>query len=204
MKSIGPWPTIMSFRPEKEQIEFECAGAAVAMASTCSCVRGPVPGGPLTSPAKAAPAVRLKKTAAQIPAANFLRIDLPPHLAALVAAFERSPRKILRAPPREVKRVGVDLSQRAFAPPRRAKTSAAPPEELVERNRRSRPPPQRSPVRTRPHPNVPARTRQTNRRHAASPTAATAPAAPTHEHSDPAFTAPTCDLKTTRGKIGHG
>jgi hypothetical protein len=79
MKSIGPWPTIMSFRPEKEQIEFECAGAAVAMASTCSCVRGPVPGGPLTSPAKAAPAVRLKKTAAQIPAANLLRIDLPPH-----------------------------------------------------------------------------------------------------------------------------
>jgi len=44
----------MSFRPEKEQIEFECAGAPVAWASTCSCVRGPVPGGPLTSPAKAA------------------------------------------------------------------------------------------------------------------------------------------------------
>jgi hypothetical protein len=93
MKSVGPWPTIMSFRPEKEQIEFECAGAAVAMASTCSCVRGSVPGGPLTSPAKAAPAVRLKQTAAQIPAANFLRIDVPPHLAALVAAVERSREK---------------------------------------------------------------------------------------------------------------
>src|SRR5512133_370321 len=84
----------MSFRPEKEQIEFEFAGAAVAMASTCSCVRGSVPGGPLTSPAKAAPAVRFKKTAAQIPAANFLwRIDVPPHLAAIVAAVERSPKR---------------------------------------------------------------------------------------------------------------
>ena len=64
MKSVGP--LTKSFSPEKEQIEFECAGAAVAMASTCSCVRGSVPGGPLTSPAKATPAVRLKKTAAQI------------------------------------------------------------------------------------------------------------------------------------------
>jgi hypothetical protein len=115
----------MSFRPEKEQIEFEFAGAAVAMASTCSCVRGSVPGGPLTSPAKAAPAVRLKEAAAQRAAANFLwRIDVPPHLAAIVAAVE-DPAKILRTPRAEVKRAGVDLSQRALALPRGARTLGA-------------------------------------------------------------------------------
>ena len=33
-KAIGPWPGIMSFRPEEEQIKFECAGAAVRIAFT--------------------------------------------------------------------------------------------------------------------------------------------------------------------------
>src|SRR4029450_12352951 len=101
----------MSFRPEKEQIEFECAGAAVALASTCSCVCGPVAGGPFTSPAKAAPAARLKKTAAQIPAANFLRIAVPPRLT-----LSKDPREDPCA--RHADRSsapGVDLSHRALA-----------------------------------------------------------------------------------------
>jgi hypothetical protein len=60
----------------------------VRIASTCSCVRVPVPGGPLTSPALAALAPRPATTAAHSKAADILRITyLPLFPASPLAAY---------------------------------------------------------------------------------------------------------------------
>src|SRR6266511_2360289 len=63
----------MSFNPLKAQIELACAGAPVLLPEPEKATPG-VPGGPATSPAKAAPALRPATTAAQIAAANVFRI----------------------------------------------------------------------------------------------------------------------------------
>src|SRR5436305_12826366 len=77
MLSVGPWPTIRSFSPEKAHAELACSGAAVrpdvpGMGEGAGGLG--VPGGPLTSPATAAPALRTTTKAAQITAATFLRM----------------------------------------------------------------------------------------------------------------------------------
>src|SRR5439155_26218641 len=79
MESTGPWPTIRSFSPEKAHAELACSGAAVrpdvpGMGEGAGGLG--VPGGPLTSPALAAPALRTTTKAAQTTAATFLRICL--------------------------------------------------------------------------------------------------------------------------------
>jgi hypothetical protein len=52
------WPFRKSFRPENAQIELACAGAAVSVPEPDPGTPG-VPGGPITSPANAAPALAL-------------------------------------------------------------------------------------------------------------------------------------------------
>jgi hypothetical protein len=96
MKSVGPWPTITSFSPEYEQIEFECEGAAVRIASTCCWVLGvsELSGGPFTSPAEATPALRPATATAQNAAAtkDFLPM-FSPLLASNVCCLARDATK---------------------------------------------------------------------------------------------------------------
>src|SRR5919108_1126005 len=70
----------MSFNPLYAQIEFAFAGAPVLLPEPENATPG-VPGGPCTSPAKAALVMRAATMAAQIAAASCLRISyllLPP------------------------------------------------------------------------------------------------------------------------------
>jgi len=73
MLLIGPWLGFMSFNPLYAQIELACSGAPVLLPEPENGTPG-VPGGPATSPARAAlaPAIR---AAAHSAAA---RIDLLP------------------------------------------------------------------------------------------------------------------------------
>jgi len=81
MLSIGPWPTIMSFKPLYAQIELACAGAPVRTPDPEFGTPG-VPGGPVTSPAKAVPAVVPVMARAHAVAARrcFARISYTPFL----------------------------------------------------------------------------------------------------------------------------
>jgi uncharacterized membrane protein YfcA len=84
MVSVGPWPTIMSFSPEKAQIEFawsrtpvgpDVPGIGIGFVGVLG-----VPGGPFTSPAKAALALAPARAAVQTATASndFLRITYLP------------------------------------------------------------------------------------------------------------------------------
>jgi hypothetical protein len=92
MLSIGPWLGFRSFKPLKAQTELACVGAPV---STPEPEKGTpaVPGGPVTSPARAAPVLRPATTAAQIVAANILRIVCLPLLmdAPMASAAKEEP-----------------------------------------------------------------------------------------------------------------
>jgi hypothetical protein len=76
---IGPWLGFMSFNPLYEQIDCECAGAPVRTPEPENGTPG-VPGGPMTSPAKALLALRAVTIAAPIAAATFLRMWVLPFL----------------------------------------------------------------------------------------------------------------------------
>src|SRR5919109_3697408 len=73
MKSIWPCAGFMSFRPLYAQIELAFARAPVGSPEPEKATPG-VPGGPFTSPARAALAISAATIAAQIAAASFLRI----------------------------------------------------------------------------------------------------------------------------------
>ena len=75
MNSIWPWAGFMSFSPLKAQIELACAGAPVLTPEPENATPG-VPGGPVTSPAEAAPAPAPARTAPHAAAAknDFVRI----------------------------------------------------------------------------------------------------------------------------------
>jgi uncharacterized membrane protein YfcA len=73
MVSVGPWSTSMSFSPEKAQIEFAWSrtpvGPDVPGIGGVVSVLG-VPGGPLTSPARAALALAPARAAVQTATAS--------------------------------------------------------------------------------------------------------------------------------------
>lgn len=73
MLSIGPWFGFMSFNPLKAQIELALLNAPVCFPEPENATPG-VPGGPATSPARAALALRPATMAAHIAAAKVLRI----------------------------------------------------------------------------------------------------------------------------------
>jgi hypothetical protein len=77
MKWIGPCAGFMSFNPLKAQIELAFANAPVGFPDPENATSG-VPGGPCTSPARAALALRHATAAAQIAAANVLRMTSSP------------------------------------------------------------------------------------------------------------------------------
>lgn len=78
MLLIGPWAGFMSFSPLYAQIELACAGAPVRTPDPENGTPG-VPGGPVTSPAQATPALATTSPAAHTAAARnfFARIFLP-------------------------------------------------------------------------------------------------------------------------------
>jgi hypothetical protein len=78
MVSICPFSARKSFKPEKAQIELACAGAPVLLSEPEPMTPG-VPGGPFTSPAKAAPALAPTTATPQSAVAkkDFVRMSLP-------------------------------------------------------------------------------------------------------------------------------
>ncbi|MDX6452010.1 MAG: hypothetical protein QOH16_2059 [Gaiellaceae bacterium] len=85
------WPFRKSFRPENAQIEFACAGAPVAMPEPEPGTPG-VPGGPITSPANAAPelapATAMTHTAAE--KKDFVRMSYVPFSSNICCLFMRT------------------------------------------------------------------------------------------------------------------
>src|SRR6266516_3731779 len=107
MKSVGP--LTKSFSPENEQIELACEVSLGVPGLPM------LPGGPITSPARAALAPAPARAAAQSAAArnDCLRIDTSPSRSGrLLSTCQRRPAKIVRFRAPQVNVVGVDLSQR--------------------------------------------------------------------------------------------
>jgi hypothetical protein len=79
MNSIWPWAGFMSFSPLKAQIELAFTRAPVLTPEPENATPG-VPGGPVTSPAEAAPALAPATAAPHTAAAkkDLVRISLPP------------------------------------------------------------------------------------------------------------------------------
>jgi hypothetical protein len=97
MLLIGPCSGFMSFKPLYAQIELACAGAPVRTPEPENATPG-VPGGPVTSPAEATPALAPTIATEQAAAATHDPVRMTPSFAGqrLLLGAERATQKYAR------------------------------------------------------------------------------------------------------------